>query len=161
MRAFDAAGLESLPWPYLVADGGQGDESPPYEPAADLGAQDGTNTPFVTRVDFAASSLPAGEVSDQAAIFPATVHVDRRGMNLEEIKVRIQHPLLPGQPYERAFPIPGGQQQQDQHSITIDLSPYGGEFGWGHYTLNVQVRVKDPQTPTTYISDWWPRLRSH
>jgi hypothetical protein len=75
------------------------------------------------------------------------------------VTVRIHHPLTNGRTYDTVSLPTGAQQVQDQQPLTVLLPEQ--EFGWGYYSLNVQVTVEDPQTSQQYVSDWWPRLTVH
>jgi hypothetical protein len=158
MIAADATGFQSLPWPYLVVDGGPGEEDPSFHEVADLGSQDANNTPVVTQVEFVPDSVPAAETRDAAVALPLTVKVDRKGLKAKQIKVRVLHPLT-SYVYETVYDVPAAQQYADSHAFTTNALP-SGQFGWGYYTLNAQLIVEDTQS-AQFVSNWWPRLRVH
>lgn len=158
LRAEDQAGNVSVPWPYLVVNGGPGKENPAFldEPFI---PQPQSLTPLVTKVGMPAHSIPAAEVSDGQGTQGLTVYVDRRGMTVTKIEARILHHLPGIDPhrYEKLLVPPVGTL--DQYALTFD-PPAAGELGWGYYTVNVQVTVQ-AAGGATYVSDWWPQLTAH
>lgn len=122
------------------------------------GSQTAANTPVVTEVEFVPNTVPAAETTDATVTLPVKVALDRKGMDVVQLEVRVLHPLTSYQ-YETVYAVPVGQRQQNEHTLTFTDLP-SGHFGWGNDTVNVQAVVEDAQQ-VQRVSDWWPRLRIH
>jgi hypothetical protein len=158
MEAVDAATNKSVPWPYLVIDGGPGKEDPAFLPASSSGQTEG-RTPRITRVTMPNHTIPAAEISDGIGSQPITVHVDRKGMTVTKIEVRVLHHLTGGDVdrYKLEYLPPDGTL--DQYTLQPAFRPPPGQFGWGYYTVNVQVTVSNGVS--SFVSDLWPQLTAH
>jgi hypothetical protein len=156
MVAIDSLGNRSLQWPYLVVDGGPGEANPAF--VAPGGTTSGSTTTIaIDHVTFTPNDIPAAEGVEM----PWTVNIAvllgpvAPTLTVTGFEVKVVHPLTSGnhfQPvtltfnpvtraFEGAFQVPRGQ------------------FGWGHYTLN--VRALATNGTTSFQSDWWPRLVIH
>lgn len=157
MVAVDAAGHQSLPWPYLAIDGSAGKENPAFDVALPPSSQGAANTPRIDFVYLPPHSIPAAERSNATGAQPIYVQVGAipAGSTVTSAVARIRHHFGDVAPYD----VPLAQVPGNNFAWAGTFVPPAGHFGYGYHSVNVRITVTSGANQ--YVSDWWPSLMSH